>query len=425
MAANRKSELKALFGGGLSPADASRMTEAQKADAQKRDAQTGDAAKGEAGPAATDGRMSKGLSSGTSAGMAPERKSAEAAGEGRPGGSGAATPEGASPVPPARSASGAVKAMGLSLNAITREAEEARVLRQALSEGERVVTVDPARIEASFVEDRLMIEGVTDPDFETLVESVRESGQQVPVLLRPHPEKPGVYQTAYGHRRIRAAARLGRPVKAIIRALSDDELVLAQGKENAERRNLSFIERALFAQNLAQRGFDRKMIGEALAVQKSELSRLMQVIESVPNNFVRFIGPAPKVGRERWMKLGEILSKDARQVQGIDVVYSDKFRAADSDRRFQMLFSHLDAIGKPMKVKRSAAVPGQPADPASGEGARPLADARGRVFARLRVEAGATRIEFAEDTPTAFIEAATALLVEAHERFALEEAGDS
>ncbi len=382
MAGNRKSELKALFGGGLSPADVARAAGARP--------------------------------SGESEGAAPERKSAEGpqtAGTGPAG-------EGATSVPPARSASGAVKAMGLSLNAITREAEEARVLRQALSDGERVVGIDPARIEASFVEDRLVIDGPTDEDFEALVESVREAGQQVPVLLRPHPDKQGVYQTAYGHRRIRAAARLGRPVKAIIRALTDDELVLAQGKENAERRNLSFIERALFARNLTERGFDRKTIGDALAVQKSELSRLMQVAEGVPDRFIRFIGPAPKVGRDRWMKLGEILQSDARQVQAIDVVYSDRFKAADSDRRFQILFSHLDALGKPVKTQRRAGE-------ADGTGARTLTDGRGRVFARLTVENGATRIEFAADTPLAFIDAAASLLAEAHESFERAADGES
>ncbi|PYE32166.1 MULTISPECIES: plasmid partitioning protein RepB [unclassified Rhizobium] len=383
MAGNRKSELKALFGGGLSPADVVRAAEAQKP--------------------------------GPSEGPAPEQKSAEnPTNPGTPGTPG----EGVPLTPHTRSASGAVKVMGLSLNAITREAEEARALRQALSEGEHVVGIDPARIEASFVEDRLVIDGPADEDFEALVESVREAGQQVPVLLRPHPEKHGVYQTAYGHRRIRAAARLGRPVKAIIRALTDDELVLAQGKENAERRNLSFIERALFARNLTERGFDRKTIGDALAVQKSELSRLMQVAEGVPDRFIRFIGPAPKVGRERWMKLGEILSKDARQVQALDVVYSDRFKAADSDRRFQILFSHLDALGKPMKTKRRA---GQ----AESGDVRSLTDARGRVFARLKVENGATRIEFAEGTPPAFIDAAAALLAEAHETFEREADGES
>lgn len=161
------------------------------------------------------------------------------------------------PTTPPRTASGAVKAMGLSLSSITREAEEARVLRQALEDGERVVSLDTALVATSFISDRLGDEDRDDDDFATLVESIREGGQHAPILVRPHPEKPDHFQVAYGHRRLRAARRLGQPVKALVRPLSDDELVLAQGKENAERRNLSFIERALFARALSDRGFDQ------------------------------------------------------------------------------------------------------------------------------------------------------------------------
>ena len=39
------------------------------------------------------------------------------------------------------------------------------------------------------------------------------------------PEISGRFQTAYGHRRIRAVARLGQRVRAIVRELSDTELV--------------------------------------------------------------------------------------------------------------------------------------------------------------------------------------------------------
>lgn len=283
---------------------------------------------------------------------------------------------------------------------ITREAEEARALRQTLLKGERVVSIDPGRIESSFVEDRLTIEGADDAGFASLVESMAESGQQVPVLLRPHPEREGHFQTAYGHRRIKAAARLGREVKAIVRVLSDAELVLAQGKENAERRNLSFIERGLFAQNLVARGFDRKVIGDALAVQKSELSRLLQVVESAPERFIRAIGPAPKAGRERWMKLGEILKSEARQVIAVNVIYSEAFKALDSDARFQMLFYRLDRRTRP------EATP-----------AEELEDGEGHVFAWLKRDGKTARIEFAAGTDATFIDEAGGLLASRYDKF--------
>jgi ParB family chromosome partitioning protein len=283
---------------------------------------------------------------------------------------------------------------------MTRDAEEVRSLRQALTDGERVVSVAPERIEASFIEDRLQLEDRDDEDFAALVESMRESGQQVPVLLRPHPDRPGHYQTAYGHRRIRAAARLGIEVKAVIRVLSDDQLVLAQGKENAERRNLSFIERAVFARNLAARGFDRKVIGDALSVQKSELSRLMQVADAVPERFIRLIGAAPKAGRDRWMTLGELLGNEDRLREAESEVAATGFQAAGSDQRFQLVFDRLSRTPK-----------------AEPKPVLDLTDASGKVFARLRKDGRAARIEFVPGVDTDFVEEAAAALKAQYEKF--------
>ncbi len=300
---------------------------------------------------------------------------------------------------PVRASSGAVKAMGLTLTSITREAEEARALRQALQDGERIVSLDTDKIDVSFINDRLSDEERDDPDFLSLVESIRESGQQVPILVRPSPTgnagagEGDRYQVAYGHRRLRAARRLGQPVKAIVKTLSDDELVLAQGKENAERRNLSFIERALFAHTLVGRGFERKLVCDALAVQKSELSRLLQVAEAVPFRFVREIGPAPKAGRERWMALGALFENGngAEIEKSEDEVHSERFRLATSDERFQMLFDRL--------MRRA---------PKAAAAVEAITRPDGGVLARVERKGKAVRIAFAPEVDPAFIEAVTA-----------------
>ncbi|KAA3510706.1 plasmid partitioning protein RepB [Agrobacterium vitis] len=289
--------------------------------------------------------------------------------------------------PVARAASGAIKAMGLTLSSITREAEEARALRQAIDEGERVISLATDKIDASFVSDRLSDEERDDPDFVALVASIRESGQQVPILVRRHPVDADRYQVAYGHRRLSAAKRLGIAVKALIRPLSDDELVLAQGKENAERRNLTFIERALFAKALADRGFDRKVIGEALSVQKSELSRLIQVAESVPERFARAVGPAPKAGRERWMALGQLLSSEQGQGKAAGLVSTDGFRIAATDERFQKLF---DTLSGKAPVERP-----EPEDVRGPDG---------RVFARIGRQGRRLKIEFLAEANPGFVD---------------------
>lgn len=290
--------------------------------------------------------------------------------------------------PVVRAASGAIKAMGLTLSSITREAEEVRSLRQALDAGEQVIALDTGAIDASFVSDRLSHQEQDDPDFLALVESIRETGQQVPILVRRHPANPERFQVAYGHRRLNAAKRLGIQVKALVRALSDDQLVLAQGKENAERRNLTFIERALFAKALGERGLDRKIIGDALSVQKSELSRLIQVAESVPDRFARAIGPAPKAGRERWMALGQLLSNEQGQARASTVVTTDDFRALPTDERFQKLYEALL-----QKTPTERAEPDEVRGP------------DGRVFARVSKQGRKLKIEFLADVDPGFLRA--------------------
>ena len=231
--------------------------------------------------------------------------------------------------------SGAVGAMGRSLGKLAHAAEEARAL---IAAGDTIVEIDPGLIESSFITDRL---GEPSEEHAALVASIRDHGQQVPILVRPHPEKPGRYQVAYGHRRLRAAIEIGRPVRAVVRELSDPELVVAQGQENSARLELSYIERAMFAVSIEDRGFERDVIMAALSVEKTQLSRLISIGRAIPLKLVRLIGPAPKTGRPRWSFLAEQLAS-----QNIDPIISrladDRaFVSADSDARFAFFLAAL------------------------------------------------------------------------------------
>lgn len=274
--------------------------------------------------------------------------------------------EPAPPEPPQRrSTSGAVKAMGLSLGSLSEEVQEARRLREALATGETVIELATEMLERSPFIDRFSEGARNDEDFASLLQSMKEHGQQVPVLVRPHPDPEragkGIYQIAYGHRRVQAARELGLKVRAVVRELDDTDLVLAQGKENAERRSLSFIERAFFAKALIDHGFDRATAQAALSVHKSEMSRLMQVAEMVPLRVVQAVGPAPKAGRPRWLALGELLANDVAGFADMEIS-SAEFQAADSDARFQRLFNRLEASARcrgkaaPKPVVRAIAV---------------------------------------------------------------------
>jgi ParB family transcriptional regulator, chromosome partitioning protein len=231
--------------------------------------------------------------------------------------------------------SGPLKAMGLSLKNLADDADDARALRAQLASGTQIVELDPNLIDPSFVRDRLETGG---EEFEIFKTSLLENGQQVPILVRPR-EHGARYQAAYGHRRLAALRALGRPVKAIVRELTDEELIVAQGKENNDRRDLSFIERALFAARLEDHGFSRSALVAALSLQKGNLSTMISIARSIPEELIVAIGAAPKIGRPRWERLVELL-KDARQ-NWRDLVSKPDFAAADSEVRFEEVMKVL------------------------------------------------------------------------------------
>lgn len=240
--------------------------------------------------------------------------------------------------------SGAVKSMQLTFSAVEEENER---LRAQLQSATAVVELDPALLVPSFVRDRMEIE--EDPRFPLFVESIKSEGQKLPILVRPVPGKPDAYQVAYGHRRLRACQLLGIPVRAIVMPLTDEQLILAQGIENSERADPSFIEQALFASELRNRGFAREMIAKALGRGEEKglayISILTTLASALPEELVRKIGPAPNVGRPKWEKLRgffkdqKLPAKANSAVNGL--VTSEKWLSLNSDARFAALLRLL------------------------------------------------------------------------------------
>jgi len=240
---------------------------------------------------------------------------------------------------------GPVGGITRTLGNITEKMERANDLERQLAEGQTIVEIDTDLIDGSFVTDRLEIDPV---ELGQLIEQIREHGQQVPILVRPHPESNGRYQVAYGHRRLAATKELGIKVRAVIRQLTDDQLVVSQGQENSARTNLSYIERALFALRLEQRDFGRDIIMASLGVDKAALSKMLIVMRQVPLALISAIGPAPDIGRRRWLELGERLEGVAHEPI-IAELSADNSRKLSSDERFQQAM--VLAIGKPASAK--------------------------------------------------------------------------
>lgn len=242
-----------------------------------------------------------------------------------PGGS-ASEPQNLRPLGSPFSVPGSRGAIG----AVSRSFEELKA--------QSVVEIAPDLIDASPIADRL---NGSEDSHDELVALIREHGQQVPILVRPHPEREGRYQIAYGRRRAKACANLGRAVQAVVKNLTDNELVVAQGQENNAREDLSFIEKALFAAQLEENGYGRDTIMAALSVDKTGLSRLISSAVKIPRTIIEAIGPAPKAGRDRWIGLAVRLDAPRALEVAERLVVDGAFTKKKSDERFNQIFDEV------------------------------------------------------------------------------------
>lgn len=234
--------------------------------------------------------------------------------------------------------SSALGAISQSLGGINEKVRHAEEIEQKLLEGQTIVELDPAVIEGAFIRDRMDGSEEQNAAFRDMI---REHGQAVPILVRPLSAHPGRYQVAFGHRRLRAARELGIKVRAVVRDLSDEQLVIAQGQENSGRTDLTFIERARFAAALEDRKFPREIIMSALNVDKAALSRLIALATRVPPDIIDAIGPAPSFGRVRWQELSDVLEDETKRMRARELITQAKFLSAESDKRFEVLKAYL------------------------------------------------------------------------------------
>ena len=301
------------------------------------------------------------------------------------------------PAEQARVPAGAVRALKQTFSKIE---EENDALRALAAGAENLVDVDPELIDPSPFADRFAQED--DVSFETLKQSIVDRGQEVPVLLRPHRDSPGRFQTAFGHRRIRVMRQLGRPVRALVRTLSDDELIVAQGVENSAREDLSFIERAVFALKLELAGRDRGVIQQALAIDRTEASRLVAIAKAVPNDLVVSIGKAAKIGRGRWQELADLLSDKMALKRAQALVASPEFANFASDERFMRALRAAKKQETPKSIAQSVVE---------------IRDRTGRPIARIKASGNSINMTLSTLGASEFASFLTGRLAELLEEF--------
>lgn len=227
-----------------------------------------------------------------------------------------------------------------------------RALRSARDavDSHQVWELDPDAIEDGRLADRLDPDDVAD-----LRDAIETNGQTVPILVRRHPTTPDRYLLVYGRRRLQAIRYSDKvsTVRALIASMDDDSAVRAQISENMARRDLSFIERALFAQELVETGFgNQTQVAEVLTVTKSSVSMAIAIAEMVGRALIRAIGPAHGIGRPRWETLGKAI--EAQQIDRDRLI--EIAEGVRSDAEVAMVVDDATAEPNDVSVKAFEAV---------------------------------------------------------------------
>jgi ParB family chromosome partitioning protein len=234
--------------------------------------------------------------------------------------------------------------------------------------GETIVSLDPHLVDPSFIRDRVDEE---EADFAVFRQGISERGQLQPILVRPHPDRPGRFMIVFGHRRARAARELGLPVRAVVKEIEEINHIIAQGQENSRRADLTFIERSLLARKLMEMSHSKDTIKAALTIDDATLSRMLSVVETIPSALMEAIGSARGVGRDRWEALKKIVANPRKAELALRTATSEEFRRLEGAARFDFVLAHAGkASRKPSKSASATA---------------PISDEKGIAIAELRV----------------------------------------
>ncbi|MEM9047695.1 MAG: ParB/RepB/Spo0J family partition protein [Pseudomonadota bacterium] len=123
-----------------------------------------------------------------------------------------------------------------------------------------------------------------------LAASIEQKGILQPLIVRPDPAETGRYQIVAGERRWRAAQIARRhEVPALIRELSDTDVLEVGIIENIQRADLNPVEEALGYRQLMDRfGHTQERLAEAMGKSRSHIANLLRLL-SLPEDVLAWL----------------------------------------------------------------------------------------------------------------------------------------
>lgn len=195
-----------------------------------------------------------------------------------------------------------------------------------------------------------------------LADSIKEKGILQPLLVRPSTQ-PGTYQIIAGERRWRAAMLAGiQQVPVLVRALDDNEAMIAALIENIQREDLNPIELAKGMVALKDAlGISQDMLAEKLGKQRGTVSNIIRVLRLSPEGQEDLLNGRISVGHARvilGMPGGEITEAFRQHIADTGMTVREAEEAAnfwrDNDRfpwEKEVREKEMDITQEPVKYK--------------------------------------------------------------------------
>ena len=144
-----------------------------------------------------------------------------------------------------------------------------------------------------------------------LAQSIKENGVIQPIIVRQSPVIG--YEILAGERRYRASLLAGlRSIPAVIKKLSDQEMMVQSIIENLQRENLNPIEEARAYESLVEKGFTHAEIADKMGKSRPYISNSIRLL-SLPEQILSEV------------ENGKLSQAHARSLVGLNKEQQDYF----------------------------------------------------------------------------------------------------
>lgn len=227
------------------------------------------------------------------------------------------------------------------------EAAPAGTAEQTLSDGSRLVFVDPRALHSNPQQPRQTFD---EEALEELCASIKRDGIQEPVVVRPAGKG---YELVSGERRVRASVMADlETIPAICREVTDKDMLRLGLIENIQREDLNAIELATaYQQLLDEFGWTQEQLADEVGKRRATVTNTLRLL-NLPDVVQEMVADGSlSMGHARALLA---IESPERQAAAARKVVSEELSVRQAERL---------AAGSGAKKNKTAGKPAKPRDP--------------------------------------------------------------